>query len=713
MNNKPLNIGVITKYVENFYFGSLLKGIQSALKQENGRLFIFNTYMLDRFRIDVKGDEDYYSFSFNQIDGWIVLSVGVKEEYTNMILNTGKPVVLIGHRKNYHNCATVIDDSFNGAKQVVEHLISHGHKRIAYVGANNIYDMVERHLGYKEILDTQGLYDESIVYNVESPMPEFGEVLSADMLKKGIDFTAIFAANDYLAIGLIAGLKKGNIDVPKDIAVIGYDNTDKGRLHKPVLSSMNQNTYEIGREAGKIVIRLIKGENLKDIKVKSDLVIRESCGCQFKAEEVDISNNNNLKLKKSMIERLENALYKNSDIGTKFFSLSISDILKIIPQITDEYKWFCFGLFKDDVESKHKIIIQTVVDKTKNITINENIECDLEDFPPLELMPDYEWEQNDAILVLPVSTEKKNIGILAYVTKIYEETSSFLYDMHIVLYNLLGIAIDRNLAMTDLKETLESLKKTQEQLIESEKLVSLGSLVAGVAHEINNPIGIGITATTYLESITLELKHLFETNKLTKAELIKLVEKNNESVKILQTNLKNASNLIKSFKQIAVDNTIDEKRVFKVKDYLNDVILSLSSKLRKKNIKVNLDCNQYLQFYCNPGELSQVFTNLILNSIIHGYDERSTGEISIKFEIKKESLVIEYKDDGKGIEKEVSDRIFEPFITTKNGTEGSGLGLTIIRNIIEQKFGGTIEYESAYNKGAIFIIHLPLSLISE
>ena len=424
MNEKPLNIGIVTMYIENFYFGSLIKGVQNTVKQEGGRLFIFNTYMLDRFRTDVKGDEDYYSFSLNHIDGWIILSLGVKQEYINMIINTGKPVVQIGHRKDYYNCTGILDDSYNGGKLVVEHLLSHGHKKIAFVGTTNIDDMLARHSAYKDVLDTHGLYDDKIVYYVESPMPEFGKALIIDIIKKGINFTAIFAGNDYLAIGLIEGLKEANIDVPKDIAVIGYDNSDTGRLYKPALSSMDQNTFKIGESAGKTVFRLIHGENLKIVKIKSDLFIRESCGCQLNTINDDNSKNS-IELKKSMIDRLEEVLYKNSDLGTEFFSLSMSDILKAIPQITDEYKWFCFGLFSEDYGSRYKIIIQTVVDKIKKTTSNKKIEYDLGNFPPLELMPSYDPQSNDVILVLPVSTEKKNLGILAYITEIREESSSF------------------------------------------------------------------------------------------------------------------------------------------------------------------------------------------------------------------------------------------------------------------------------------------------
>ncbi|HEY9061056.1 MAG TPA: substrate-binding domain-containing protein [Pseudobacteroides sp.] len=713
MNKKRLNIGVITKYVENFYFGSLIKGIHKTLKIENARLFVVNTYMLDKFRLDVKGDTDFFPISSDHIDGWIILTEGVSETYKIKLIQMGKPVVLVAHKPNQYNCTTLIDDGFNSAKQVVEHFLSHGHKRIAYVGCNGVYDMTVRYSGYRKTLEEYGLFDQSLVYDVDDPMPAIGKEVAVKMLERGVDFTAVFAANDYLAFGIIDGLKECNVHVPEDVAVIGYDNNDKSSLFKPSLTSVDQNTYNMGIEAGKAILKNInkKGLEIETILIKSDFIIRESCGCNIIQKKDDIPTKENIEYKRSMIERLQDVMYKNSDFGAKLFSLNIDQIIKLIPEIVDEYTWFCYGLLKDN-DSKYGMVIQTIVDKIKNERKDENIECNLESFPPIGLMLDYELHEDDVIWIVPISTEKKDIGAMAYVSKIYVESSLYVYDMHMVLYNLLGVSIDRDLALTDLKEALNNLQRTQEQLIESEKLVSLGSLVAGVAHEINNPIGVGVTATTFMESNTVQLKQLFETNKLTKTDLTKFLEKNSECVKILIMNLQKASNLIKSFKQIAVDNTIDEKRSFNVREYVNDVILSLNSKLKKKNIKVNLECSEGLELICNPGQLSQIITNLVLNSVMHAYDEEESGEITIKFEKNEGNLLIEYKDDGKGMEAEVFEKIFEPFFTTKKGSDGSGLGLNIISNIIKQKFGGSIECESKYKQGTKFVIKLPLASVT-
>lgn len=714
MDKKRCNIGVITPYTENFYFGTLLRGIQSAVKEEEGRLFIFNIYMMDTFRPYKKDAQEYYSYSVNHIDGWIILAFGLKEEYYNTIFNTGKPVVFLGRRSEYYNCMRVVDDSYDGGRQATEHLLAHGHNRIAYVGSSNVPDMLERQAGYKEILEKHGCYDEKLVYDVAHAMPNYGKEIAEKMIQEGIDFTAIFAANDSLAMGLIEGLKEANINVPRDIAVVGYDNSESAKKFRPALTSMNQNTFIMGKEAAIAVIKCIKGENVeKEIFVKSDIIVRESCGCLYKTDTLGEDKTiDDMERENTMIDRLEDVLHINSHLGTKFFELSVNEIIKLIPQVIDEYTWFCFGMFKDDKENKNKVVVQTVVNNIKKTMNNNTFECALEDFPPPECMQDYELDENDVIFVVPIMTEKKNMGVMSYVSKIFEETTLFVYDMHMLMYNLIGISIDKDLVMTDLKETLETLKKTQEQLIESEKLISLGSLVSGIADGINRPISEGVNLISQLKDNILMLKELFYEKKLSRAKLNELLKENNEAVNILLANLKEASDLILKFKQIAMDNAIEETRLIKVREYIDDVLLSIDLKSRKRDMDINIECPEDLCLICNPGDLYRVFSNLILNSIIHGYDEGEKGEISIVFKKKEKSLVMEYRDYGMGIKREIFDRIFEPFITTNKESTGLGLGLYMISNTIK-KLGGTIECESEYNKGTSFIINLPLSLIAE
>ncbi|MDP4182280.1 MAG: substrate-binding domain-containing protein [Bacillota bacterium] len=713
--NKRINIGVLTKYVENFYFGALLKGIHNIVVKENANMYVVDTYMLNKFRADSIGDLAYFPISLNQIDGWIILPEGIGEEYKVKLLETGKPVVLVAHKKNNYKCSYILDDNYESSREITEHLIEHGHKRIAFAGCLGVFDMKERLAGYIKTMVNNGLFDKNLIFEADNDnaMPSTGRDLGLRMLNEGIEFTAVLAANDFLAFGMIEVFKERDIDVPNDIAVIGYDNTIQASSFKPGLTSMSQNIFELGNEAGKTIFRLINNDERKNEKIliKSNLVIRSSCGCKEADNQNDSVSWEDLRTKDSMIRRLEAFMYKNSDIGTKLLTMGVDEIIKLIPEVVDDFSWICIGLFKENTQSDKEIIIQEIIDKRKNKKMSPSFKCSLENFPSYELMPDYKLKKDDVIWIVPISTEKKDIGVISYISEINKENDLFAYDAHMVIYNLLGIAIDRDLATKNLKNALETLQQTQEQLIESEKMVSLGSLVTGFAHEINNPIGVGVTATTFMENNTNDLMNLFNSGKLSRVDLEKYLEKNSESIKILTLNLQKASNFIKSFKQIAVDNSIDEKRTFKVKEYINDVILSLNPKLRKTKINIRIECPDDLELKQNPGELSQIITNLVLNSIHHGYDDGMQGKITIQISSAENSLNMIYMDDGKGIDKGIIDKIFEPFFTTKRNNEGSGLGLNIIYNIITQKFGGSISCESELGSGATFIINFPIHLI--
>lgn len=258
-----------------------------------------------------------------------------------------------------------------------------------------------------------------------------------------------------------------------------------------------------------------------------------------------------------------------------------------------------------------------------------------------------------------------------------------------------------------LTESLYQLQNTQKQMVEQEKMASLGSLVAGVAHEINTPIGIGITAISHLEHIIMELEEPFKQGKLSKTSFENALKNLKECHTLVFSNLERAAQLVKSFKMVAVDQSSEEKRLFNLKNYLNDVITSLRPELRKTNLKLDLDIDENLFLHSFPGAFSQIFTNLIMNSIIHGFSDSDEGTIFISAAIKENTLTINYRDDGKGISHDIASKIFEPFFTTNRDTGGSGLGTHIIYNLVTQALNGSIELDQTTHTGAHFVILIP------
>ena len=269
----------------------------------------------------------------------------------------------------------------------------------------------------------------------------------------------------------------------------------------------------------------------------------------------------------------------------------------------------------------------------------------------------------------------------------------------------------RTAALTEsnkqIKETLQELKRTQQSLVESEKMASLGGLVAGVAHEINTPIGISVTATSFLQDEVALLKSKLNDNSLTRSYVETLIEHISESGHLLSNNLNRAADLVSSFKQVAVDQSSEACYSFKLAENINQVVTSLRHKLKLARCQVYISCPEDLAIYSFPGSFVQIYSNLILNSLIHGFEDwEGKCEIYIDIKQQEDTLHIDYQDTGKGIPDEIAERIFEPFVTTKRGSGGSGLGTHIIYNIVNQLLKGDIQY-IAGEQGAHFKIEIP------
>lgn len=258
------------------------------------------------------------------------------------------------------------------------------------------------------------------------------------------------------------------------------------------------------------------------------------------------------------------------------------------------------------------------------------------------------------------------------------------------------------------EQAYRDLEETQESLIQAENLASLGRLVAGVAHEVNTPIGITLTAATHLAEKTESLGHAFAAGQLRKSDLKGFVELATETTQIMLSNLKRAADLIHSFKDVAVDQASEEWRRFDLGEYIHEVLLSLRPKLKQAPHKITVECPPDLEVGGYPGALAQVLTNLLMNSLIHAYDEGQAGELRITVsQPNPDEIVLRYADDGKGIAKEHLAKVFDPFFTTRRGSGGSGLGLNVVFNLVSQTMGGRISVESEPGRGTLFVVQFP------
>jgi signal transduction histidine kinase len=258
-----------------------------------------------------------------------------------------------------------------------------------------------------------------------------------------------------------------------------------------------------------------------------------------------------------------------------------------------------------------------------------------------------------------------------------------------------------------LTETILNLQQTQESLIQSEKLASLGALVAGIAHELNTPIGTSLTITTTLLERTEEFLAEIDSG-LKRSSLNKFVDMVRGTCPVIERNLIRASELITSFKHVAVDQTSSKRREFDLHQVVKEVVDTLRHTFKNSVYQVNIEIADGILLDSYPGPLGQVITNLLNNALIHAFEDFHRGTIRIAAQVDSaQQIALEFADDGRGIASENLKQIFDPFYTTRLGKGGSGLGLNIVHNIVHGLLDGSIQVVSAPGQGTRFIINLP------
>ncbi|MCK5807962.1 HAMP domain-containing histidine kinase [bacterium] len=271
-------------------------------------------------------------------------------------------------------------------------------------------------------------------------------------------------------------------------------------------------------------------------------------------------------------------------------------------------------------------------------------------------------------------------------------------------WQIRGLLSDKN---NELTEVIEELKQAQQQLVESEKLASLGSLVAGVSHEVNTPLGIGLTGISQLKHEVAQLEALYDDETMTEEVFRDYLKTSKESAGIVMIALEKARDLIKSFKQISADQHSDVKRNFNLKQYVNEVVLSLKNELKQKQVVIHNNVDETIELNSYAGIYSQIITNLVMNAVKHAFDIAPDNQITIDGFEKDGILTILFSDNGKGISKEIEKKIFDPFFTTALGSGGSGLGLNIVYNLIYKTLGGTIKIDDTLEgQGLSFVIKI-------
>ena len=265
----------------------------------------------------------------------------------------------------------------------------------------------------------------------------------------------------------------------------------------------------------------------------------------------------------------------------------------------------------------------------------------------------------------------------------------------------------------ELSDTLENLKATQDKMIAQERLASLGAMVAGVAHEINTPLGVAMLSGTNITDIAHSLNAKVEAQSLSKNDLISALADITDSGDALTHNLRRAADLVANFKQVAVERNISDHLQININQWLETQISSLRPLMKQHGLKINLHLSpQSIIFKTYPSKLSQVLVNIAQNAAVHAYSNMKDNrekQLTITVEESSNELLLSIADNGLGIPAEIQNKVFDPFFTTKRNAGGTGLGLSIVHSIVTGTLEGKIDLKSDEKNGTQFIISLPIN----
>ncbi|NRD72257.1 hypothetical protein HQQ94_03180 [Shewanella sp. VB17] len=263
----------------------------------------------------------------------------------------------------------------------------------------------------------------------------------------------------------------------------------------------------------------------------------------------------------------------------------------------------------------------------------------------------------------------------------------------------------------ELSHILDELKFTKNELMAKEKMAALGGLVASITHEINTPLGVCLSAASHLDVTVNTLNDNYLNGELTEDELNVYIKDFLDCSKLLLSNLERATKLIQSFKKVSVDQSHEEIQDFDLKVYVDEVFFSLGPLLSRTSLELSYTCPEYIMIRSNPGAFYQIISNLCNNAILHAFDERQPGALTLDITQTDIGVDLVFKDNGRGMSEEIKDKIFVPFFTTKRGKGGSGLGMNIVYNLVTKVLGGKIHVESELGHGTQFNISLPGSIL--
>jgi len=731
-------IGLLIDFLVETYQITVLSGVADEVREQGASLICFvGGYLCTpatpgfefqrNIVYDLAGPEN--------VDG-LVLASGVLAKVIGpaefrRFCERYRPLPMVSITLPLAGIPSVVVDNSAGLRVALTHLIeAHGYRRLAFIrGTAGNLEAEQRYRIYTEVLAEHGLpLDPDLVAPGDFNMPAGRAAIRLLLDERRTSFEAVVAANDNMALGALEALQDRGRQVPKDVAVIGFDDIPETRFITPPLTTIRQPLYEQGRRAAQLVLGALRGElPPEQVSLPTELIARRSCGCPIAApatsRESEAARQRDFLHQTLRSEREARVLLgeiSHGLMGASNLTQQMDMVAHELPRlgITSCY----LSLYEGETTFPSKWS-QLILAYDETGRLDRASEPGGRRFISRRLLPDDLWpgDQPQAFVVEPLYYEGLPLGFallkLVPGVAIYGTLCGQLSGA------LKGALLAQQLAerntelekrTRELEQAYAALQDNQKKLLLSEKLATLGWLTTGIAHEMNTPLAAVRTALIELGKLTQEYEISLDDAGLTLEDYREITLEMRRAVELAQKAAEQAAGFVRSIKSQTRDLTPQEHLQFDVVPVIRDSLLLLSHALRRGKCTANFEpASKSIHLYGSPGRLAQVVTNLVVNAIDAsaveepGQGKKGGGVITLRLESSAEAVTLQVSDQCSGIPPEILPKIFDPLFTTKPFGQGTGLGLAIVQDVVTGDFGGSIEVTSQLGQGTTFMLRFP------
>ncbi len=676
----------------------IIRGVQTSLDPKlYSCLFIPIGYLAEPDKFKSKDLWLLEQLPKLNIDGVLLYGGGVGYKTSSVVMQQVLKVIgdlpLINVGSVLNNVPSVLVDNYSGMQQLTKHILDIGCKDILYIdGPKDNFDSQQRYRALSDTLLQQNL-------NLTPQQHLYGDMTTATATKLCRQWLAqqqripdaIMCVNDLTAKGVIEELERQHISIPQQVKVTGFDDFEYADAISPSLSTAIYPAQRTGTLAAQLIVDLLNGVELQpQYQLETMSILRASSGAPVK----DTQLHNNDERQRLLIQQRDSNAQRLAVTRLFHQRHDLQHILAQAQPTLAELGIPELYIYQDSFNAQGQS--QTCLSQQLSSVQPQKNNC--AQVLPAHFDQDTGSKVHQGLWVMTeLKTEQQHFGyLLALSDRAHAEFIEFITPQ-------IADIIDH-------QRLLEETKQYQAQVELSEKMAALGSLVSGVAHEINTPLGNSLLAASHLKEQVEWLSQQMNQQKLTKARFEQFIEDTTNSTDIIISSAQRAAELITSFKQVAVDQSYEEQREINLADYINKVLRSLQHQLKTSKVTLHTELEPSIQVLTYPGAVAQVITNLFSNALIHGLDGgKRSGQIAIKLQKLSHEIQLQVSDDGHGASQETVNHIFEPFYTTARNRGGCGLGMHIVYNLITQKLRWKLNINTQPEQGFCFTIRIPLS----